>query len=135
MTTHFVSCTCGAFLHNHSVALTLSSSQPETPGSNTSNYPGILPHIDGFDRHHVRWHVRTSRSSQHWTLLSSNPKQHKQSMSVKGGSAYYDKQHMLCCASCCNDGVMLRSLTRPHTLWRPFMTKLIDSHMHSNKDN
>lgn len=135
MTTHFVSCTCGAFLHNHSVALTLSSSQPETPGSNTSNYPGILPHIDGFDRHHARWHVRTSRSSQHWTLPSSNPKQHKQSMSVKGGSAYYDKQRVLCWASCCNDGVMLRSLTRPRALWWPLMTKLIDSHMHSNKDN
>lgn len=134
MTTHFVSCACGAFLHNHSVALTLLITARDARKQHLE-LSWNSSHIDGFDRHHVRWHVRASRSPQHWTLLSSNPKQHKRSMCVKGGSAYYDKQHVLGCASCCDDGVMLRSLTPPHTLWRPFMTKLIDSHVHSNKDN
>lgn len=51
-------------------------------------------------------------------------------MTVKRGSIYYDKQHMLRYASWCNDVVMPDSLTSAHSLWWPFMTELIDSHMH-----
>lgn len=54
-------------------------------------------------------------------------------MSVKRGSVYDDKQHMLRLASCCNGGVMPHSLTPAHSLRWPFMTKLIDSHMQANK--
>lgn len=56
-------------------------------------------------------------------------------MIVKRGSIYYDKQHMLHYASWCNDVVMPDSLTSAHSLWWPFMAKLIDSHMHLNKNN
>lgn len=51
-------------------------------------------------------------------------------MTVKRDSIYYDKQHMLHYASWCNDVVMPDSLTSAHCLWWPFMTELIDSHMH-----
>lgn len=56
--------------------------------------------------------------------------QSKQFMTVKRGSIYYDKQHMLRYASWCNDVVMPDSLTSAHSLRWPFMTELIDSHMH-----
>lgn len=56
-------------------------------------------------------------------------------MTVKRGSVYDDKQHMLGCASWCNDVVMPDSLTSAHCLWWPFMTELIDSHMHQNRNN
>lgn len=56
--------------------------------------------------------------------------QSKQFMTVKRGSIYYDKQHMLHYASWCNDVIMPDSLTSAHSLWWPFMTELIDSRMH-----
>lgn len=56
-------------------------------------------------------------------------------MTVKRGSVYDDKQHMLDCASWCNDVVMPDSLTSAHCLWWPFMTALIDSRMHQNRND
>lgn len=128
MTTHFVSCTCGAF------SLSLHRSQRRQEAT-----PLIIPEFVPISMVFAVTVRAPARAREPFVpeLDSSvvQPKQHKQSMGVKGGSAYYDKQRALRRASCCNDAVMLRSLTPPHTLWRPFMTKLIDSHTHSNKDN
>lgn len=81
------------------------------------------------------WFCFFTRSHRLCHLTHGGTRQSKQFMTVKRGSVYDDKQHMLGCASWCNDVVMPDSLTSAHCLWWPFMTELIDSHMHQNRNN